>query len=178
MERSNRARFGLVALVALALAAAYMVGATTLGGAFAAPAAQTPSGSSAQQPAGDTNKQATSDKNQKLLDSFMTNFASRLGVDEAKLNSSFTDAVNATIDQAVHDGTITQAQGDEAKTTVQKGGFRGIIEQGFAGGTKVAYSASDMYGNPKMALVETMHKIGVTDQEWLDQEGLKALVEA
>src|SRR5207253_1659481 len=127
---------------------AYMVGATTLGGAFAAPPSQTSTGSSAQQPttssgqsvqqtSTDANKQATSDTNQKLLDTFMTNFTSRLGVDDAKLNSSFTDAgkslvdlaaehhvdaatlknmvlttYRSQLDTAVHDGKITQAQAD------------------------------------------------------------------
>src|SRR6266487_2802415 len=119
MERSNKVRFGVLALVALALMTAYMVGATTLGGAFAAPPSQTATGSSAQQPpatgatsvhvdrdgtrterpaveqtGGDANKQATSDTNQKLLDNFMTNFTSRLGVDEAKLNSAFIETMH------------------------------------------------------------------------------------
>src|SRR5437868_679118 len=136
MERSRKAGLGIIALMALALVAAYMVGATTLGGAFASSPTQTATGSNTQQtaPTGNTDKQAAAAKQQQLLNSFMTNFSSRLGVTEAKLNSSLIDAVNATVDQAVHDGTITQAEGNNAKTMVQHSGFRGIIEQGFSSG--------------------------------------------
>ena len=62
----------------------------------------------------------------------MTNFASRLGVDQAKLNSAFNDAVNSTVDQAVTDGIMTQDQANSAKNMVQKGGFRGVIASGFS----------------------------------------------
>src|SRR5437763_2724099 len=133
MERSRKAGFGLIALVALALVAAYAVGVTTQGWVFASPDAQTATGSGTQQPAttGSDSKQEAAAKEQQLLDSFMTNCTTRLGVDEAKLNSSFNDAVNSTVDQAVRDGIMTQDQADAAKRMVQKGGFRGVIASGF-----------------------------------------------
>src|SRR5438105_1598125 len=117
MERSRKAGLGLVALVALALVAAYAVGVTTQGWVFASPSAQTPPSSQSTAPssqpkqsAGNTQKQEAADREQRLLNSFMTTFTSRLGVDETKLNSAFLDSVNSTVDQAVKDGTITQAQ--------------------------------------------------------------------
>jgi uncharacterized protein YidB (DUF937 family) len=175
MERSRKAGFGMVALVALALVAAYAVGVTTQGWVFASPNAQTSTGSGTQQTTtpGSDSKQAAAAKEQQILDIFMTNFASRLGVDEAKLNSSFADAVNSTVDQAVRDGIITQDQADSAKSMVQKGGFRGIIASGISSGAgRSSGSPDDAYANPKAALVQTMNNIGVSIEQL--QQGMNA----
>jgi hypothetical protein len=169
MERSRRTGFGVAALVALALMAAFAIGATAQGWVFASPPAQTATGSNTQQPAttADANKQAAADKEQRLMDSFIANFTSRLHVDEATLNSAFKDAVNATADKAVTDGLITQAEADEAKEMAQKGGFRGLIEHGFAtNGSKPGMSGVDIAVNPKEALITAMTSIGVTMDEW------------
>lgn len=52
---------------------------------------------------------------------FLKTFAANLGVDQAKLDKAFVDAVNATADQAVKDGKITQAQADSIKSRYSQG---------------------------------------------------------
>ena len=52
---------------------------------------------------------------------FLKSFAANLGVDQAKLDKAFVDAVNATADQAVKDGKITQAQADSIKSRYSQG---------------------------------------------------------
>jgi len=52
---------------------------------------------------------------------FLKSFAANLGVDQAKLDQAFVDAVNATADQAVKDGKITQAQADSVKSRYSQG---------------------------------------------------------
>jgi hypothetical protein len=52
---------------------------------------------------------------------FLKSFASNLGVDQGKLDSAFTAAVNATVDQALKDGKITQSQADSIKNRYNKG---------------------------------------------------------
>lgn len=65
---------------------------------------------------------------------FKKNFAAQLGVDEAKLDSAFSSAVNSTVDQAVKDGKLTQAQADKIKEAA-KDGFKGFPgKQGGPGG--------------------------------------------
>lgn len=54
-------------------------------------------------------------------DLFIKTFAANLGVDQGKLNSAFTAAVNATVDQALKDGKITQAQADSIKSRYSNG---------------------------------------------------------
>jgi hypothetical protein len=52
---------------------------------------------------------------------FLQTFASNLGVDQGKLNSAFIAAVNATVDQALKDGKITQSQADNIKNRYSNG---------------------------------------------------------
>ncbi len=61
---------------------------------------------------------------------FMDKLAAALGVGRDKLNSAFTDARNATVDQEVRDGKLTQQQADRIKANPNVGpgfgfGFRG-----------------------------------------------------
>lgn len=195
MERSRKTGFGLIILVVLGLVGAYAIGITTQGWAFASPHAQStlnaataPEAQSttqdsqsddAVQPdsgtstandtsatAADTQKQQTAEKEEQLLNNFLTNFASNLGVDEAKLNSAFTQAVNSTADKAVSDGIATQAEADEVKSIAQEMGFKGLIRNGFSGGVREKVgNPADEHANPKLAIMETMHKIGLTNQE-------------
>jgi hypothetical protein len=52
---------------------------------------------------------------------FLKTFAANLGVDQGKLDSAFTAAVNATVDQALKDGKITQSQADSIKNRYSQG---------------------------------------------------------
>ncbi len=82
---------------------------------------------------------------------FIKTFADNLGVDQGKLNSAFTAAVNATVDQALKDGKITQAQADSIKNRYSQGlsssnGFgifpfgRGFGKFGFRGNQLLSLS--------------------------------------
>jgi hypothetical protein len=52
---------------------------------------------------------------------FIQSFASNLGVDQGKLDAAFSAAVNTTVDQALKDNKITQAQADAMKSRYSKG---------------------------------------------------------
>jgi hypothetical protein len=164
MERSsNKTIAGLLSLVALALVAAFALGMWGQAAVSAAPPGQSPlAGQSTQATAADS-------KNQQLMDSFMAHFTSRLGVDEATLNTAFTGAVNDTLDAAVRDGVITQAEADAAKAKglAQTGGFRAVLEQGFSSGgsRESGGSPADQYANPKAALIQTMNALGISTDE-------------
>ena len=62
--------------------------------------------------------------NSQYADEFKKAFAAALGVDVSKLDSAYTGAVDQTVDQAVKDGKLTQAQGDKIKAAA-KNGFKG-----------------------------------------------------
>lgn len=172
----------MVALVALGLMAAYAIGTISQGGVFASPSAQTTINAQTTAPNSQQNgtgtttnnqSQQPTDNKQKLLNAFMTNFTSRLGVDEAKLNSAFTGAVNSTADQAVRDGLVTQAEADKVKGMAQSEGFRGLVTNGFASGEdRAPGNPGDEYANPKMALMQTMNSIGVSADDM--QRGFQA----
>jgi hypothetical protein len=115
MGRTRRVIAGVVlGLVALAVVAGIAI-ASFSNTASAAPADQTTPTPAANQNA--TNKG-------QYREAFKQAFAAKLGVDEAKLDAAFTGAVDDTLDQAVKDGTITQAQADKIKQTAQNG-FQG-----------------------------------------------------
>ena len=52
---------------------------------------------------------------------FVNAFAQNLGITPSKLDSAFTAAVNATVDQAVKDGKITQSQANSIKSRYSQG---------------------------------------------------------
>lgn len=109
---------GLVALAVVAGIAIASFGNT----ASAAPAAQTT-------PTPAVNQNTTKGQ---YREAFKQAFAAKLGVDESKLDAAFTGAVDDTVDQAVKDGTITQAQADKIKQAAQNG-FQGGPFAGKAG---------------------------------------------
>src|SRR5947209_7805313 len=124
MEKSRKYAIGLLGLLGLALISAFVIGMLGRSSVFAAPPSQTSPASSS---ADSTGQAGSNDEKQRLTDSFIANFTSRLGVDEARLNAAFLGAVNDTAEQAVKDGTATQAQADDAKSMAQKG-FREFLK--------------------------------------------------
>jgi hypothetical protein len=167
MERSVKntlTMLGLFGLIA-ALALGFGIGMLGRATALAAPSSQTAltTGSSSDaRPAGAATDKAT---NEKLMDSFIANFTSRLGVDEAKLNAAFTSAVNDTLDQAVRDGTITQAQATEAKAKgVTQEGLRGLLQRGFSSGESSKGDAEQEV-NPKTAIFAALNDLGISLDE-------------
>ena len=87
-------------LLALSLGVAVLVGALGIGAAFAADPTPTPS----------TNYHSV----------FVSKLAQALGVDQSKVDPALTQARDATIDQAVKDGQITQQQADWMKQRLQQ----------------------------------------------------------
>lgn len=95
------------------------------------------------------------DKNQ-LKQDFINNFASQLGVDTAKLNAAYSAAVNATADQAVKDGKLTQAQADKIKAAAQNG-FKGGLFSGKGKG-KAAPKGKAAFGFGEKAVLDAAAK--------------------
>lgn len=177
MEQSRKFTIALFGLLALMLAVALSAGMWGRATVFAAQNSQAPEAASIPAAAATP---AASDPAQKLMDTFMAHFTSRLGTDETRLNAAFQGAVNDTADQAVQDGTITQAQADEARTMVQKEGVRGFLEGGLkaAGAGKAGPSTAEEQANPKKAIMDTMNSFGISLSEI--QQGVdsgKSLVE-
>jgi ribosomal protein S20 len=97
--------------------------------ASAAPSAQTTTPTTPTTPGTQPSTPPTSTVKSDLAAAFKKNFAAALGVDEAKLNSSYTSAVNSTVDAAVAAGTLTQAQADKIKAAAANG-FQGHLGGG------------------------------------------------
>ena len=112
MNRSRKTLFVVVGT--LAVAAAMLVGTAALATSQVA-LAQAPSPTPTNPPSGSTTASTTL---QKYWDFFWNAFSQQVNLDEARLKSGFVAAVDATVDQAVKDGIISQATGDNIKTRV------------------------------------------------------------
>ena len=64
---------------------------------------------------------------QSYEDFFLNAFANRLGVAQDKVKEAFTGAAGDTLDQAVKDGKLTQAQADQLKTDLQNRTGQGLL---------------------------------------------------
>jgi hypothetical protein len=122
----------VLGIVAVALVAGFVV--MNLGHPVANAADSTPTpGASGTPTPGASQSQTNKDERNKLKEAFIKNFASQLGVDEAKLNAAYSAAISDTVDQAVKDGKLTQAQADKIKAAAKNGfpgGFPGWAGKG------------------------------------------------
>ncbi len=89
------------------------------------PATATPSATTGTT-TGKAKSTTNADKTQ-LRDEFLKNFAANLGIDQTKLNSAYTSAINQTVDQAVKDGKLTADQATKIKDAA-KTGFQGEFD--------------------------------------------------
>lgn len=120
--RRNVIRLSLGVVTLALIATIVIAGLTqTTPKASAAPAAQATATTAAPNPA-----TPAANKGQQALDSFTKTFATKLNVDEAKLNSAFSEAVSDTVDQLVKDGTLNQTQADLIKAQT-KNGFKNLL---------------------------------------------------
>jgi hypothetical protein len=121
MDKLHKTSVTVMGLVALALFAAFATGyiSRPAPGAAAQPAAQPVTQPATQSASGD--QQGSNADGVKYSNALVADFASRLGVDQAKLNSAFTAAANDTVDQAVKDGKLTQDQATKIKALTQNG---------------------------------------------------------
>jgi ribosomal protein S20 len=135
MNRSRKTWFAVVG--ALAVSAAMLVGAAALATSQVA-LAQAPSPTPTTPSTGST---AASTNIQKYWDFFWNAFAQQVNVDVAKLKAGFTAAVDATVDQAVKDGIISQATGDSIKSRVGT-----VVSQGPAASGNFPFSLGRGFG--------------------------------
>lgn len=141
------------------LLTALVAGAALLGArqttAFAAPA-------SAQASPGVPQDQTT-----QLVNAAMGRFAARLGTNEAGVNAAFVGAVDDTLDQAVRDGTLTQARAAEVKAQVAQEGLTGVVLQATGAGpsqrTAQPPTAQDLVGNATWEAAASA--LGLTPQQ-------------
>jgi len=113
MLRSRKTVLGLLGVVALVVIAGLGITAFFVRNALAqsaTPTQQTPNGSTA--PANIMSQ---------YEETFFKALASRLGIDEAKLKTDIIGAIGDTLDQAVKDGKITQAQAGQIKNDMGQG---------------------------------------------------------
>lgn len=84
---------------------------------------------------------------------YLQKLAATLGVDVAKLKAALQSAGNATVDEALKNRDITQAQADRAKQEIQSGcfGLRGFGRPGMErGGRGVGMDLQGFRGGPGM----------------------------
>jgi hypothetical protein len=126
----------VLGIVAVALVAGFVVMNLGHPVANAADSTPTPGASGTATPGASQNQnqnQANKDERNQLKEAFIKNLAGQLGVDEAKLNAAYSAAISDTVDQAVKDGKLTQAQADKIKAAAKNGfpgGFPGWAGKG------------------------------------------------
>lgn len=96
---------------------------------------------------------------------FLKSFASNLGVDQGKLDFAFVAAVNATVDQALKDGKITQAQATSIKNRYSQGlsGSNGVGIFPFARG--FGFGMMGFRGNQLITTTDIANALGMTVQD-------------
>jgi hypothetical protein len=106
---------------------------------------------------------------------FIDKLAGLLGIDSAKLTSSIKQAEKDTIDQALKDGTLTQAQADAAKQRVDNATTTGFAPFGFHLGAKGdrtdTKTAGINYMQTYMQAIADKLGLSVTDLQTQLQQG-------
>lgn len=92
---------------------------------------------------------------------FLDQLASTLGVQRSALDSAISSAAGSTVDAAVQDGTLTQAQGDAIKARVQAGDI-GALWGGRGGGSR---TGSRVPGVRQAMLDAAAQTLGITADE-------------
>lgn len=165
MTRSRKFLAGLaLGLAALALIAGLALTTLAQSTASAAPANQTAPATSTTTPGTGATK---ADKGQYRA-AFIKAFATQLGVDEGKLNSSYTAAVGSTVDQAVKDGKLTQAQADKIKNAAKNGPQFNLGHKGKTAKTGKASKGEKEILKPAFEAAATT--LGYTDAKQLKAE--------
>jgi RNA polymerase-interacting CarD/CdnL/TRCF family regulator len=98
---------------------------------------------------------------------FIQSFASNLGIDQGKVDAAFSAAVNTTVDQALKDNKITQAQADSIKSRYSKGlsatnGFGGFT---FGGGRGKNGFGMGFGQNQLITSADVATALGMTEQD-------------
>lgn len=162
MSRSHKFLASLaLGLVALALVAGLALTALAQPTASAAPAVANANQTSTATP-------GTATAKSQYREAFIKEFAKQLGVDESKLNPAYTTAVNNTVDQAVKDGKITQAQADKIKNAAKNGlNFKLGANKGQGKKGKKADKAKDIL---KPALEAAATTLGYSDVKQMNAD--------
>ena len=100
-----------------------------------------------------------------LWDAFLDNLAATLNIQRATLDGAITTAGNRTIDDAVQQGKLTQAQGDALKSRLQNGDIGVLRGRGRIPGL----AATALRDLPQAMLEAAAQKLGMTTTELLTQ---------
>ena len=153
MFKSKKLIIGLVS--AIVLAAIMVVGVTGFGlYRYVSAAVTPPAGSGTNAP----------NVMSQYWTVFLGAFAKNFGVDPAKLDSAFVAAINSTVDQAVKDGKLTQAQGDAIKSRYSSGlsGMtNGFPIFGFGGG----FGRMGMRGQQLITTADIASALGMSETD-------------
>jgi uncharacterized protein YidB (DUF937 family) len=112
--------------------ATFVLGMVAMGGVLAAaafglvPGAANAAGPGSQGTPAGTQGGGTPRDYSPYLAMLEQSFAANLGVDQSKVDSSFTAAVNSTVDKAVQDGALTQDQATQVKGMASNG-LQGLL---------------------------------------------------
>jgi hypothetical protein len=114
-----------IGLLALALAAA---GPFVASAAIIGPQAQNqPPVATASPQTQESTPAAKVESEETYSDLFIRKFAERLGVDQDKLKAAYTGALSDTLNQAVQDGKLTQAEADVIAQKMGPEGLRMLV---------------------------------------------------
>jgi hypothetical protein len=100
-----------------------------------------------------------------LWEAFLDNLAAALNIQRATLDGAITTAGNRTIDDAVQQGKLTQAQGDALKSRLQNGDIGVLRGRGRIPGP----AATALRDLPQAMLEAAAQKLGMTTTELLTQ---------
>lgn len=152
MSTTRRRAVGLVGgvlLVALVAGAALLDARQTAASAAPAKAQASPT--------------ISRDQTAQLVGAAMGRFAARLGTNEAGVNAAFVGAVDDTMDQAVRDGTLTQAQADEVKAQVAQEGLSGVVLRSTgAGESQPAAQPADKLADDQNLVIDAVWQEAAT----------------
>ena len=177
MEEPRRFNFGVAGLIVLALTIAFATGFVTqrsVPGASAADPGK-PGDVPAATASGGTSGQNGDALASQYADTFTADFAQRLGVDSAKVNSAFSAAANDTIDKLVTDNQITQDEANTAKQKVQGGlspflvNAVGALGQGNSGKGKSVEIDENLNQAQQAALQAAAAMLGTTSDQLMQQ---------
>lgn len=165
MFKPSTVKFGVFVVVAIGLLALAQAAA----GPFVASAAITRPQAQDPPPTAEAKTEVSSEVS--YADLFIQKFAERLGVDEDTLNTAYMGALSDTLNQAVQDGKLTQADAD---AIVQKMGAAGLRTLAVVPDKFDAKSLNadheKFYVDVKLFVIRAFAQaLGISDEELRDQ---------
>ena len=183
MLPSRKRLLGSVGMVALLLVIGLALTSTGRAAVSAAPPGS-PNATPAR-PAASTPGPSGADT-QQLVNDVLARFAARLGVSPQTLNDDFIASVNDTIDQAVRDGKLSQAEGAKIKQQAAQMGLAGVLigganntpsNQNNGGGAKRVEKDQFFAAAWEAALNQLTTMLGITPDQLKQQLGTQRIAD-